>query len=226
MQLCEAGAAQHLGRPTVLVDVTAGSRAAAEGIATACERLACDGVVLLDIGGDVLADGTEPGLSSPLCDAVMLAAARHLPADLAVTGCVFGAGCDGELTPAEVLERVAVLGRLGIWLGSVSPTAETARELVALAELVPTEASLMAAKCALGEVGPAEIRGGRRSVELGPVGGVAFQYDARAAVGEAAPLAALVTESDSIESARDALAAAGVRTELDIEIEWSRAARS
>ena len=40
-----------------------------------------------------------------------------------------------------------------------------------MGRLVPTEASLMAARCALGEVGSATIRGGRRTVELGPVGG-------------------------------------------------------
>jgi hypothetical protein len=30
--------------------------------------------VLIDVGGDVLAQGHEPGLRSPLCDALMLAA--------------------------------------------------------------------------------------------------------------------------------------------------------
>ncbi len=34
----------------------------------------CDLVFLVDIGGDAIADGSEPGLASPLCDAVMIAA--------------------------------------------------------------------------------------------------------------------------------------------------------
>src|SRR4029079_17044963 len=61
-----------------------------------------DLVVLLDVGGDVLATGSEPGLSSPLCDALLLASAAHLPERIAVLGCAFGAGCHGGPTLAEV----------------------------------------------------------------------------------------------------------------------------
>ena len=43
--------------------------------------------------------------------------------------------------------------------------------------MVPTEASLQVVRCARGEVGPASIRGGRRSAELGPVGALTFVFD-------------------------------------------------
>jgi hypothetical protein len=198
-RLAEAGVAAHLGRATVLIDVTGGPRRIAGAVAAAAGPLDCDLVVLLDVGGDVLAAGGEPGLASPLCDAVMLAAARHLPAEPAVLGCAFGSGCDGELTPGEVLERVSHLARAGAWLSTLSPTAEVAAEIVEVAGLVPTEASLMAARCALGEAGPAAIRGGRRHVELGPVGALAFIFDPLAAIGGPAPLADLVADADTIE---------------------------
>ena len=192
-------------------------------MAAACAHLDCSRLVLADVGGDALATGSEPGLASPLCDAVMLAAARHLPAEIEVVGAIFGAGCDGELTQGEVLGRVAHLGRLGLWTRTASPDRGAASELVTVGDLVPTEASLMAARCALGEVGSALIRGGRRTVELGPVGALVFLFDARPAVGEAAPLAELVASSGSIDEARDALAAAGLRTELDYERDRSGA---
>jgi len=216
-RLAEAGVAAHLGRPTVLIDVNGGPRSAAEGIAAAASRLDCDLVVLLDVGGDVLAEGGEPGLASPLCDAVMLAAAEFIPTRLNVLGCAFGSGCDGELTPSEVLGRVAVLARDGAWLGTLSPSPEAAREIVDVASTVPTEASLMAARSALGDLGPAPIRGGRREVELGPVGALAFVFDPKVAIGGAAPLAALVAGASSIEEARLALEAEGIATELDYE---------
>lgn len=216
-QLAEAGVARHLGRPTVLIDVNGGARRAAEGIAAAAERLGCDLVVLLDVGGDALADGSEPGLASPLCDAVMLAAARFLPSSLAVLGCVFGSGCDGELTQAEVLEKIAILAREGAWTATLSPTPGAADEILRVAATVPTEASLMAARCALGDLGLAPIRGGLRNVELGPVGALAFLFDPDRAIGGAAPLAALVAEAPSIEEARALLAAEGIVTELDYE---------
>ena len=51
----------------------------------------------------MLAHGDEPGLASPLADALLLAAAPLLDAGgLRVLGAIFGAGCDGELTPDEV----------------------------------------------------------------------------------------------------------------------------
>ena len=219
VRLAEAGVAAHLGRPVALVDVNGGPASIAAAIEALADRLRCDLVVLLDVGGDVLATGSEPGLSSPLCDALLLAAAAHLPERFAVLGCAFGAGCDGELTVAEVLGRVAVLARDQAWTGTVSPAADAAREIVAVAGEVPTEASLLAARCALGETGPAPIRGGRRTVELGPVGALGFLFDARLAIGPAAPLAELVSEAGSIEEARAAMAVRGIRTELDYERE-------
>jgi hypothetical protein len=115
---------------------------------------------------------------------------------------------------AELLEH-----RLRAVVLEVPAGAEAAREVVTVAGGVPTEASLLAARCALGETGPAPIRGGRRTVELGPVGALGFLFDARRAIGAAAPLADLVRSADSIETARAAMAADGIRTELDYERE-------
>ena len=78
-------------------------------------ELDVDLVVFVDVGGDVLAEGAEPGLRSPLCDAVMLAVAGRLArAGRPVLIGVFGTGCDAELTTAEVLTRLAArCGRRG-----------------------------------------------------------------------------------------------------------------
>lgn len=219
VRIAEAGVASHLDRPAALVDVNGGPAAIGAGIAALADRLDCDLVVYLDVGGDVLATGAEPGLSSPLCDALMLASARHLPDRIAAVGCAFGAGCDGELTVTEVLDRVAALAREGIWSGTLSPGPDAAREVIDVATAVPTEASLLAARCALGETGPAPIRGGRRTVELGPAGALGFVFDARRAIGAGAPLADLIVDEPSIEAARGAMAAEGIRTELDYERE-------
>ncbi|HYQ12228.1 MAG TPA: DUF1152 domain-containing protein, partial [Solirubrobacterales bacterium] len=114
----EAGVADFLGTQTALIDITRGVTGASQGIAAAMKRLHCDLLLGVDVGGDVLGRGDEAGLASPLCDAVMVSAmlegARSSDALLAV----IGAGCDGELAPAQVLDRVAALGRAGAWLGS------------------------------------------------------------------------------------------------------------
>ena len=111
VHFCESRLSSHLGEPTVLIDVTRGPAGAASGIDSACAELGCDLAVLVDIGGDAIAAGEEPGLASPLCDAVMIAAGEQASVPC-VLG-VLGAGCDGELEPVEVLERVAALAGLG-----------------------------------------------------------------------------------------------------------------
>ena len=215
----EAGMAAHLGTETVLIDVSGGTASAAAGIASALDELGCDVLVCVDVGGDVLAHGGEPGLSSPLCDAVMVAAALRVADRVKPLLAVIGPGCDGELTVAQVLERVAGLARAGAWLGAWGVTPPIADELDAATTLVPTEASRQVVRCARGEVGDAYIRGGRRRVELGAVGALAFLFDLVAAPSEALPLAQAVADADSIEDGRAALAARGVHTELDFERE-------
>ncbi len=214
----EAGMAAHLGAETVLVDVTGGALGAAAGIEAAVKALGCDLVVGVDVGGDVLARGEEPGLQSPLCDAVMVAALLQASAKVEPLLAVIGAGCDGELSVAQVLERVADLGRAGAWFGTWGPTREIADELAEAATVVPTEASLQVARCARGESGVAYIRQGRRRVELGPIGALSFFFDLRTAASEL-PLARAVAGTETIEDALAALAALGVRTELDYERE-------
>jgi hypothetical protein len=214
----ESRMAEHLGAETVLIDVSGGAAGAASGLASALDRFDCDLLVCVDVGGDVLAVGDEPELASPLCDAVMVAASLDTEEAHGPILAVVGPGCDGELSTAEVLGRVAALARGGAWMGSWGVTPDAADELEAAARLVPTEASLQVVRCVRGESGKDAIRGGRRQVELGPVGALALLFDLRAAAGEL-PLAEAVKGSGSIEDARAALAARGVRTELDYERE-------
>jgi hypothetical protein len=211
---CESRLASHLGEATILIDVTAGPTAAASGIEAACTELGCDLVFLVDIGGDAIAAGGEPGLASPLCDAVMIAAGAKLGVPCALG--VLGAGCDGELEPAEVLERVAALAGAGAWLDTFGVTPDSANAIEAAAAEAVTEASLLVARAARGEIGPVEIRGGRRTVALGPHAALCFVFDIQATL-PVLPLVGAVAGTGSIEEARDALNALGVSTELDYE---------
>lgn len=207
-----------LGAPVVLVDPTPGPAAIADGIAAAARRLECDLVVLVNVGGDVLAHGHEPGLSSPLCDAVMLAAAPLLAErGIETIGALFGAGCDAELTPAEVLERVAEVSAAGGLLGVWGLTQPSVARLMRAVEVVPTEASAQAVECARGAFGPLPIRNGRRTVERTPAGALTFFFDTTAAIDSAARCAKLVLGAQDMEAAQEILAAQGIRTELDYE---------
>jgi hypothetical protein len=211
----EAHLAGVLGEPTVLVDPNPGPAGVAAAIDDACERLGCDRVALVDVGGDVLAHGDEPGLSSPLADAVMLAAAAHLRTPS--VGAVWGAACDGELTLDEVLARISALSAAGALIGTWSPPPEALERLEAAVRAVPTEASAQALACARGSTGTGTIRRGTKTVPLGPVGGLVFVFDPLGAMRSAAPLADAVRDAPSLEHAERILARMGIRTELAYE---------
>ena len=214
---CESLMAAHLGTDTVLLDVSAGPGTAAAGIVAAAEELDCDLAVYVDVGGDVLAHGDEPGLASPLCDAVMVAAAVEAAGRAPPLGAVFGPGCDGELHADEVLDRIAELAAAGGWLGAWGLSPEIADELEMAAATVPTEASLQPVRCARGELGESPIRGGRRSVHLGPVGALTLFFDPVVLFEREGSLAGAVAGTASIEEGRAAMERLGIRTELDYE---------
>jgi hypothetical protein len=219
-RFAEGHMAGFLGEPTVLVDPHPGPARIGADLAVACERLGCDLVVLVDVGGDVLGHGHEAGLASPLCDAVLLASGRFVARDgVPALGALFGPGCDGELTPVEVLERLAEVAAAGGLLGAWGLSPPAADRLEAAIAHVPTEASAQAVACARGALGPATIRAGRRTVDRSPLGTITFLFALEAAMGSAARLAGAVLEAESLDDAHATLAARGVRTELELERE-------
>jgi hypothetical protein len=216
----ESRMAALLGERTVLVDVTPGPAALADGIAAAADRLGCDLVIFLDVGGDVLAHGHEAGLGSPLCDAVMLAAAARMQrAGRPVLAAIFGDGCDAEHTVPEVNDRIADVARAGGLAGVRGITPPVAERLAAAVEAVPTEASAQALRAFRGEIGPTTIRGGRRTLELTPEAALTFYLDPVVAMDSTAVLARAVDGAASLTEANEILRGMGVRTELDWETE-------
>jgi hypothetical protein len=206
-RFAESGMAEFLGEEIALVDVAGGVESAAAGLAALLTELGCDLLILADVGGDVLARGDEEGLASPLCDATMLAAAGRLK------------------VPVLLAVAASELARGGALIGSFAVTHAVADELERAAASVPTEASLQIVRCARGETGVVPIRGGRRSVELTLLGAMVLVFDPLlAAATGGLPLTAAVAGSRSITEGRDALAALGVKTELDYERERAREA--
>ena len=219
----ESRVAGMLGVQTVLVDVTIGPQAIADGLQAAGESMGCDLIVFLDVGGDALAHGDEPGLGSPLCDAVMLAAAARLgDAGRPVLAAIFGIGCDAELTSDEVLARLSDVAGGGGLVGARGLTDPVAQRLEQAIELVPTEASAQAVRAYRGASGRATIRGGTRTLELSPVAALTFYLDVEVTMRTSGRLATAISDASSLLEANAALNALGVRTELDLESESFR----
>jgi hypothetical protein len=214
----EARMAAFLGRPTVLIDIEGGAAAVADGLRRAAAALRRDLILFVDVGGDVLAQGDEPGLRSPLCDALMLAAAQMLAADgRPVLLGIFGIGCDSELTAGEVLERISWVAAAGGLSGARGLTEPVVQRLEESLQFVPTEASAQAVRAYRGVSGTVSIRGGTRSFELTSLAAQTVFLDVAATIAAAGRLARALAAAPSLEQANDALHALGVRTELDLE---------
>jgi hypothetical protein len=220
----ESRMAAFLAKEVLLVDISGGVHGVVAGVERAIEELQTDLLVGLDVGGDSLAKGTEPGLRSPLADSVMLAAFVELEKrGYRVLWGVFGYGSDGELTVDEIEAALTTLACAGGLLGAWSLTAKTAAELEAAIKTVPTEASAIPVQGFRGVSGESEIRDGDRRVKLTPLTALTFFMSAIKVFETLSRPAQAVYGSSSLDQANDALHAIGIKTELDSEREYYQA---
>jgi hypothetical protein len=208
------------GNEVLLIDINGGVAGTVAALEAAMEELNSDLLVGLDVGGDSLAQGHEPGLRSPLADSVMLAAFAELEkrGRRTLWG-IFGYGSDGELSVDEVELALSRLAAAGGWLGTWSLTPRVAGELEKVVKAVPTEASAIPIRCFRGATGESTIRGGERIVKLTPLTALTFFLSTSVLYETLAKPARAVRASDSLEAANDALHALGIKTELDLERE-------
>ena len=216
----ESRMASYLEEEVLLVDINGGVNGVVAGVERAVEELNANLLVGLDVGGDSLATGTEPGLRSPLADSVMLAAFAELDKRgyRTVWG-VFGYGSDGELTIDEIEAALSKLSGAGGLLGAWSLTPRTAAELEEVIKTVPTEASAVPVQSFRGAWGETMIRGGSRRVKLTPLTALTFFVSATKLFDTLSRPAQAVKGSSSLDAANEALHAIGINTELDSERE-------
>ena len=213
-------------KEVLLVDINGGAKGVVEGLGSALDQLKIDLLVGVDVGGDSLARGDEPGLRSPLADSIMLAAFNELErrGRRTLWG-IFGYGSDGELTVDEIESALAKLAGAGALLGAWSLTPKVTAELQQVIQTVPTEASAVPVRCFQGAWGETRIRRDQRPVRLTPLAALTFFMSATRLFQTLARPAQAVSGTSSVEEANDALHRMGIKTELDLEREWYAAAQ-
>jgi hypothetical protein len=220
VRFTETEMAALYGREVVHIDINSGVVGAVAGLEAVASDLGTDLVVGIDVGGDSLAQGGEPGLRSPLADAIMLAAFVELERKGYQTlWGVFGYGSDGELTTDEIEHALAKVAAAGGLLGAWALTPQVVSELEDVIEKVPTEASAIPLRCARGAWGEVGIRYDQRRVKLTPLTTLTFYLSPSAVFHSVARSAQAVVGSASLEEANDALHRLSIRSELDIERE-------
>jgi hypothetical protein len=210
IKLTVSKAAKYFGR-VVCLDITKGAKKLAEGLKDFMgDEISV--LVAVDSGGDVLAQGFESGLKSPLADSISLAAISEI--EDSVVG-VFGFGSDGELRIEELLDRIAFQLREGGFLGCTSMGVEEFEFMRDLANEITTEASSIPLDAFKGELGLRKIRFGR-TVPVSPLSVITFYFKA-SKLYQNNVLARNVIEAGNIEEARKKLNSLGIFTEMDYE---------
>lgn len=204
-----------IGKEVILIDVSGGVEGTRESLEDVVCELDFDLVIGIDVGGDVLARGNEPGLRSPLADSLMLAALNSLKGADTLIG-VFGYGSDGELSVRELNERFSEICRKGGYVWSIGLDVEVAEEMEELTKEVPTEASMLPLLVVKGELGLHEIRGGRRVVNLTPLSLITFYFRTEV-VYQVNGISKLISNTESLEEANEILLRNGIYTELEYE---------
>jgi hypothetical protein len=177
----------------LLLDPAAGAVGMAEQISAAAGYFEASEVALVDVGGDALTSGMDPGLRSPLADQLALAACVRagLPARLLIAA----PGIDGELPPEVVATRLNALGA-----GHVADlTSSDVAPIRKVFRWHPSEASGLLAAAVSGLRGLVEVRDAGDQVELRTETAALFAADVKAAL-EITP-AARLTGSRSLAEA-------------------------
>ncbi len=222
VRFAESDVAALYDTETLLVDLSQGVPGVVQGLRTAMQTLEADLLVGIDVGGDSLGAGGEPGLRSPLADAMMLAALYQLSDTFPCLWGVFGYGSDAELTIPEIDAALSTAARHGGLLGAWGMTPAVTAELQHVITHVRTEASAIAVDCAQGAVGTKTIRDGTRTVGLSPVCTVTFYLSPRVLYDHVATLARAVSQATSLDAASTIICDLGVRSEYAFEQDMQR----
>ncbi|MCK5710991.1 MAG: DUF1152 domain-containing protein [Deltaproteobacteria bacterium] len=217
VRFAESGFSEVYGQETLLIGINSGPEAIAQGILDAARKLGADLVIGIDVGGDVIAQGNEPGLMSPLADSIMTAAFARLEREITSIIGLFGFGSDGELTPQELESSMKLILQEGGVLGSWGITHGALKKLEEVIAVVPTEASRLPALYAKGKFEETTIRSGTRNVSLSMASTVTFYFSPKILYEIFSKLAKCVYDCKSLEEANDALHSLDIYTELDIE---------
>ncbi len=206
-----------LGEECLAIDLWKAPPCVVRDLALVAEELGASLLVGVDVGGDVLATGSEEGLWSPLSDQVMLAVLSELESrGYGAVLAVHGLGADGELSVDYLLMRMSEVASSGGYLGARGLNSEDAELLEKLLEVTETESSAAPLEGFRGYYGRRGIRLGTREVEVSPLTSVTFFLDP-VKVFENSPMAKALSSAKDLEEANQALNKMGVYTELDLE---------
>ena len=208
--------AAELTLPLILLDPTGGAVSIRHQLTAAIGHLNADVIDLVDVGGDILGRPGDAGLRSPLADGLTAASTARLPTNVWIVG----AGLDGELAEALVLERI------GQATASVRLTSTTWSPYRPILDWHPSEATALLAAASRDLRGTVEIRDAGLPVCLTDSSPNAYKLDLPNLIA-ANPLAGALTDTTTFGQVEHITHDLFGWTELDAErAKATRTARS
>lgn len=202
----------------LLLDPTGGAVGMATQIRAAAEFFGAADIALLDVGGDALTNGDDPGLRSPLADQLSIAACVRT--GLTTRLLIAAPGIDGELPPEVVLARLHAL-RAEQLPHLTSSDIEPIRNVF---RWHPSEASGLLAAAASGRRGLVEVRDAGDQVILTATTTALFAADAKAVL-ETTPAPRLMASQSLVQAETIVREVTGI-SEISYETEKARRLRN
>ena len=171
-----------------------------------------------DVGGDILAQGHEKGLASPLADSLMLTVLNKLNKKIETKIGVLGYGSDGELEQNELNESLGILGKNKGMIGSFGLNNDSYLLMKKIIKIVETDASRVPVLSFEGISGLYKIRRGRVEINIHPMSQITFYINTGVLYRKISKSARLIRNATDIWDANRILLANKYRTELDFEI--------
>jgi len=203
--------------PIYVVTAEYGVKGIYNGLKEIIEYLNPTYIIGLDVGGDILAIGTEDDLWSPLADQMGLAALYKLDSDGYKTMvAVFSPGSDGELDSEYVLNRIRNIMKRGGLYGVLGYGYDDLTYINQILNSVYTEAGSNIKYALEGYVGERSIRNGTRKVSIDIYTTMVFFLKTELVYKDSI-LAKKIINSDSIKDANDIIIRMGIPTEYLFE---------
>lgn len=185
-----------------------------------CKEFGIDLIFGIDVGGDVIAEGFEKELISPLADTYSLTILWKLwkKSRIPIIIGIFGPGVDGELTKEYLFSRIAEIAKNGHYLGCKGLTKNDVEVMEKILQIAYTEASKLPVEAFKGYFGIKYLRKGLRKAFLDISVACTYYITIEGAV-KLNKLVSIIENARNILEARKLLNDNNVVTELDIEEE-------
>jgi hypothetical protein len=205
--------AKALKRSVYVFDLWRGVKGYVYGVKSLTNKFNLTHVIGVDVGGDVLANGYESNLWSPLADSMGLAMLNHIENSYLI---IHSPGSDGELSQDEVLNRISIIAANNGYIGAHSLGSDEIMLLQKILRHAKSEAGMIALYAFKGFSGELPIRNNTRRIRVSIINTLFFILDPHV-VYKLSISARIVDNTESLEEANNRLNKAGIYTEYNLE---------